>query len=302
MVSGPSAGVQTEGPGRGGARDAAGGNRPARLRRVVPGPAAGGEHARQHQPADNRHHPSCHQIPFERPGASSVWAPAPEYGGPRYCTPVAHHSRPRDRSWEGAGGAVEPGRLAPGGTVREPLGLMSPVKERTTRNPRSLALALGRRHRRAGRSWWSCSWSPSPGLTEEGKVEVKLGTDTFTVGQARPQAESVATDGPFLFSDVANGQRDIYVQHIGDDPLTGWLAFDARLPGAVPGLLAGVEGEPRRVRGPVLGPGRPRGRRRPADYPVEVNEAETVIVDLNAARASRRPRGHPSRRPPARSW
>ena len=79
-----------------------------------------------------------------------------------------------------------------------------------------------------------------PGLTEEGTVQVKLGADTFTVGQARPKAESIAADGPFLFSDVANGQRDIYVQHLGDDPLTGWSAFDARLPGAGAGLLAAV--------------------------------------------------------------
>jgi len=35
-----------------------------------------------------------------------------------------------------------------------------------------------------------------------------------------------------LFSDVASGQRDIYLQHVGDDPAVGWLAFDARRPDA----------------------------------------------------------------------
>ena len=159
---------------------------------------------------------------------------------------------------------------------------MSPVKERTTRNPRSLALALGGVI--VGLVILIVVFVVAlPSLTEEGKVEVKLGTDTFVVGQARPRAESVATNGPFLFSDVANGQRDIYVQHIGDDPLTGWLAFDARLPGAVRDCSLEWKAERNefvdRCSGqivPANGDGLPT-------YPVEVNQDETVIVDLNAA-------------------
>ena len=70
-----------------------------------------------------------------------------------------------------------------------------------------------------------------PSLTESGNVKVNLGTDTFSPGSAEARAESIAEEGPLLFSDVASGQRDIYLQHLGDDPEEGWLAFDARRPG-----------------------------------------------------------------------
>jgi len=159
---------------------------------------------------------------------------------------------------------------------------MSPVKERTNRNPRSLALALG--GIAVGLVVLVVVFVIAlPGLTEEGRVEVKLGTDTFTVGQARPKAESIAIDGPFLFSDVANGQRDVYVQHLGDDPLTGWSSFDARLPGTGRECTLTWDRAAADFTDPCT------NQRVPADgaglptYPVEVTGDETVIVDLNAA-------------------
>jgi hypothetical protein len=158
---------------------------------------------------------------------------------------------------------------------------MSPVKERTPRNPRSLALALGGII--IGLVVLVVVFVVAlPGLTEEGTVEVKLGADTFTVGQARPKAESIATDGPFLFSDVANGQRDIYVQHLGDDPLTGWSAFDARLPGAARDCSLRWEQEPRQFVDPCSGQTVPADGAGLATYPVQVTDDETVVVDFNA--------------------
>lgn len=38
----------------------------------------------------------------------------------------------------------------------------------------------------------------------------------------------IAENGPVLFGDIATGDRDIYVQHLGDSPGEGWFAFDAR--------------------------------------------------------------------------
>ena len=70
-----------------------------------------------------------------------------------------------------------------------------------------------------------------PSLTESGKVEVKLGSDTYDAGSASARAENIAEGGPLLFSDVSSGKRDIYLQHIGDDVTTGWYAFDARRAG-----------------------------------------------------------------------
>ncbi len=58
-----------------------------------------------------------------------------------------------------------------------------------------------------------------------------LGDPNFGQIQAVRMSESIATDGPVLWPDIANGTRDIWLQHIGDDPGEGWFAFDARLPG-----------------------------------------------------------------------
>jgi hypothetical protein len=69
-------------------------------------------------------------------------------------------------------------------------------------------------------------------LANQGKVDVRLGDDTFQAGDAESSAEEIATNGPLLYSDVAGGDRDIWVQHLGDDPETGWHAFDARPPGS----------------------------------------------------------------------
>jgi hypothetical protein len=107
---------------------------------------------------------------------------------------------------------------------------MSPVKQTKARQPRSMVLAV------AGIVIGIILVLvvfvvAVPSLTESGKVEVKLGSDTYDAGPSESRAATIAEDGPLLFSDVSGGQRDIYLQHIGDDPATGWYAFDARRPG-----------------------------------------------------------------------
>lgn len=126
-----------------------------------------------------------------------------------------------------------------------------------------------------------------PSLTEEGKVQVQLGDDRFPAGPAESRADAIDRDGPILFSDVAGGQRDIYLQHLGDDPLEGWLAFDARRPGQPRTCTlvwvadAGVFVDPcDDVEVPADGTGL-------APYPAEVDDGQ-VIVDLNAAQRAER--------------
>jgi hypothetical protein len=63
------------------------------------------------------------------------------------------------------------------------------------------------------------------------QVEVNLGDRDFRDLDANRISAEIADRGPILFSDVAGGDRDIILQHVGDDPEAGWLAFDARRPG-----------------------------------------------------------------------
>jgi hypothetical protein len=60
-------------------------------------------------------------------------------------------------------------------------------------------------------------------------VTVQLGDTTFDAGFTGRISEEIAARGPILYADAGSkGARDIFLQHIGDDPAVGWLAFEAR--------------------------------------------------------------------------
>jgi hypothetical protein len=50
----------------------------------------------------------------------------------------------------------------------------------------------------------------------------------FNVGDAEARAAAIERDRtPLLFQDPAASERPIWVNHVGDDPATGWYAFGA---------------------------------------------------------------------------
>ena len=113
-------------------------------------------------------------------------------------------------------------------------------------------------------------------------AQVRLGDDEFNAGYSEVLADAIAEgDGqPLVFSDVSGGDRDVYVQHLGDDGAIGWYAFEARIPGTDDCLAewgprrAAVRVELRRlVTFPADGTGL-------GAYPTRVNEDGRVIVDL----------------------
>jgi hypothetical protein len=66
----------------------------------------------------------------------------------------------------------------------------------------------------------------------KGDVDIKLGDDRFNAGQVENIADAIDDgDGlPFLYQDLAGGDRNLFVQHRGDDPDVGWDAFGAFVP------------------------------------------------------------------------
>ncbi len=73
-----------------------------------------------------------------------------------------------------------------------------------------------------------------------GVIAIELGTrsNTLVLGDtnfgsinADSMADEIEENGPILWPDIASGSRDIWLQHLGDDPGSGWIAFDARSPG-----------------------------------------------------------------------
>ncbi|MFW2383177.1 MAG: hypothetical protein ACN4GZ_15605 [Acidimicrobiales bacterium] len=70
------------------------------------------------------------------------------------------------------------------------------------------------------------------GQANDGELQLDLGDDKFFVGDAEDLAskiddEDVFGGDPLLISGLGN-DRDVYVQHIGDNPFSGWLVFAVR--------------------------------------------------------------------------
>lgn len=64
--------------------------------------------------------------------------------------------------------------------------------------------------------------------SQSSDVEI-FGSRDFDAGRTGAISAEIADRGPILYSDVgSSGERDIILQHLGDDPETGWLAFLAR--------------------------------------------------------------------------
>ncbi len=77
-------------------------------------------------------------------------------------------------------------------------------------------------------------------LTGSGDLQLKIGDDVFEVGDAERFADIVAEDDqPLLWAPLSRGVP-VYLQHLGDDPTTGWTAFDARSPSDPEGCETGL--------------------------------------------------------------
>jgi hypothetical protein len=128
-------------------------------------------------------------------------------------------------------------------------------------------------------------------LASQGKVDVRLGSDTFAQQDAEDAADKIADDGPILYADAAGGDRDIVLQHRGDDSADGWVALAARPPGVSrectiqsrdrdgPFRLLDADGEVSDAcdgrEFPPSGEGLP-------SYPVTVDADGKLDIDLNA--------------------
>lgn len=122
-----------------------------------------------------------------------------------------------------------------------------------------------------------------PSLTESGQVEVRLGPERFDAGPAEDRAVEIAERGPILLPDVAGNDRDVYVQHIGDDPQTGWLVFDARKPGAGRDCTLEWQRDPEQFINPCDGSVVTATGEGLIQYPVEVTDDGQVVVDFRSA-------------------
>lgn len=157
---------------------------------------------------------------------------------------------------------------------------MSPVQQRPPRSPRSMVIAVGGIV--LGIALVLVVFVLAiPSLTESDSVQVNLGDDRFTAGNVSRLAPAVDDGGPLLLPDVANGQRDIYLQHLGATEDEDWLAFDARRPGQSRDCTLEWQAAEGEFVDPCDGTVVPADGEGLISYPVEVTEDGEVIVDLN---------------------
>lgn len=72
-------------------------------------------------------------------------------------------------------------------------------------------------------------WLVTITIGKRDSPDLRLGDQFFRAGNAEARAAEIAENGPMLFSDVSGRRdRDLILQHIGDDPATGWHAIAAQ--------------------------------------------------------------------------
>ncbi|MFA5566574.1 MAG: hypothetical protein WC184_11175 [Acidimicrobiia bacterium] len=101
---------------------------------------------------------------------------------------------------------------------------MSPIERRSGRSTTTAVLvALGGLVAGIGLMFVMVNMASKGGEN----VKLNIGSDFFDAGNAQARSESIQKDGPILFADVAGRDRDIILQHIGNDPTTEWYALAA---------------------------------------------------------------------------
>ncbi len=119
-------------------------------------------------------------------------------------------------------------------------------------------------------------------FASENPDQVNLGSSVFRFSADRLAGE-VEERGPFLLKDPLNRGREVYVQHVGGDPGTGWLAVRAYASRQSLDCLLRWEGRARQFVDPCSGRRYPAGGEGLTTYPARV-EDETVVVDLRSSR------------------
>ena len=123
-------------------------------------------------------------------------------------------------------------------------------------------------------------------LAQSGDVQLNIGDRVFAPGNIDRLSDDIEREQtPLFFPDVAGGDRDIFLQHIGDDPDTGWYAFAVRPPDATRDCFAEWRVDAQAFAYDCNG----LSATYPADgeglfqYPVVIASNGEITIDLNAA-------------------
>lgn len=116
----------------------------------------------------------------------------------------------------------------------------------------------------------------------ENPEKANLGSPVLRLDAER-LAREIAERGPLLFKDPLGRDREVYVQHVGDDPRTGWVAVRAYASRASLDCLLQWERARSRFVDPCTGETFPADGRGLTTYRADVAGGE-VRVDLRSPR------------------
>jgi hypothetical protein len=83
--------------------------------------------------------------------------------------------------------------------------------------------------------------------------KVQIGETEFRIPIKVTRLVNDATRAPLFFADARGHDLDIYVSHLGGDPIHGWQAFEAHAPGAGRSCDVVWQPGPRNFRDPCTG-------------------------------------------------
>lgn len=127
-------------------------------------------------------------------------------------------------------------------------------------------------------------------------LNIEIGDGQFRPGKAVELADDIDTQGPFFFSDLAGGDRDIWLNYngtvsdSGDDDgdgerqtsLDDWYAFAAREPTSPRGCFVEWQDDAAEFVDSCDGTVYPETGAGLPHYPVNIDANGTLSIDLNA--------------------
>ena len=119
-------------------------------------------------------------------------------------------------------------------------------------------------------------------LASTGDAEANLGDPVLELGRADSLARAIERDRtPLVFQDLLQRSRDLFVQHEGADPATGWRAFEAHAPDQPRTCQLRWDADARRFADPCTGATYPPDGAGLTQYRTEVRD-NRLVVDLRA--------------------
>ncbi|MEZ5343782.1 MAG: hypothetical protein R2706_20810 [Acidimicrobiales bacterium] len=120
-------------------------------------------------------------------------------------------------------------------------------------------------------------------LASDGELQVASDSQKFQLENAEQWVEDIKNRGPVAFPDASGRDRDIYLQHVGDEVTSGWYVFGVRSVGAPIDCVAQWQPDTREFIDDCDGTIYPETGEGLPSYPITVTETGKITIDINAS-------------------